>query len=97
MNVGFAAEGSYIIVNYTADPKVAQSFWPGVVSILDEASGTIYNEVPVAPVIGPLIARPHEQGQVGYFMLVNAPVPLQTGASVTVVLGDFKKEHVIVQ
>ncbi len=97
MNVGFAAEGEYVIVNYRADLNVAQSFWPGVVSIVDEASGTIYNEVPVVPVIGPLIARPREQGQAGYVMLVNAPVPLQPGALVTVVLGNFKQEHVVVQ
>jgi hypothetical protein len=30
-------------------------------------------------------------------MLVNAPSRIQAGAIVTVVLGDFKQEHVTVQ
>ena len=97
LSVGFAAEGELIIVNYKADPWVAQKFWPGVLSVVDEATGTVYNEVPVMPVIGPLIARPKEAGQLGYVMLVNTPPGLRAGSLVTVVLGDFKQEHVTVQ
>jgi hypothetical protein len=96
LGVGFAAEGNFIIVNYRADPRVAQSFWPGVLSVIDEATGAIYNEVPNMPVIGPLIGRPKEAGQLGYVMLVNTPPGLRAGALVTVVLGDFKQEHVTV-
>jgi len=97
LSVGFAAEGNLIIVNYGADPKVAEKFWPGVLSVVDEATGTVYNEVPVMPVIGPLIARPRQEGQLGYVMLVNAPPGLRSGSIVTVILGDFRQEHVTVQ
>ena len=47
--------------------------------------------------IGPLIARPKEDGQLGYVMFMNAPQPLQPGSRVTVVLGNFKQEHVVVK
>jgi len=97
LSVGFAADGELIIVNYRADPRVAQKFWPGVLSVVDEATGAVYNEVPVMPVIGPLIARPKMTGQLGYVMLVNTPPGLRAGSLVTVVLGDFKQEHVTVQ
>jgi hypothetical protein len=97
LHVTFGAEGAYIAVYFTAMPEIAATFWPGMLSVTDEASGTRYTEVPVVPVIGPLIARPRESGQPGYFMLVNAPVPLQSGALVTVIMGDFKKEHVVVE
>jgi hypothetical protein len=49
------------------------------------------------PLLGPLIGRPAHAGQIGYVMFVNTPPGLQSGARVTVVLGDFKQEHVIVQ
>jgi hypothetical protein len=95
--VTYGAEGAYIVVYFTATPEAAQTFWPGVLWVVDEASGAVYNEVPVMPIIGPLIARPREKGQPGYVMLVNAPVPLQPGALVTVVLGEYKFEHVPIQ
>jgi len=97
LGVSFGADGAYIYVQFKADPKVAEKFWPGVLSVVDEATGAVYNEVPVMPVIGPLIARPKQEGQLGYVMLVNAPPGLRSGSIVTVVLGDFRQEHVTVQ
>jgi len=97
LSVGLAAEGELIIVNYRADPWAAQKFWPGAVSVIDETTGAVYNEVPVMPVIGPLIGRPKEAGQPGYVMLVNTLPGLRSGNLVTVVLADFKQEHVTVQ
>jgi hypothetical protein len=97
LGVGFAAEGAFVIVNYRAPPQAAQTFWPGVLSVTDEASGTVFNEVPLMPLIGPLIARPVEAGQVGYVMLVHAPPILRDGSRVTVVLGDYTFEHVPVE
>jgi hypothetical protein len=95
--VGFGAEGAFVVVNYAAPPAAAQTFWPGVLSVTDEASGTVFNEVPVMPVIGPLIARPLQQGQPGYVMLVHAPAILRPGSLVTVDLADYHFEHVPVQ
>jgi len=97
LGVGFGADGAFIVVNYRASPQVAQKFWPGVLSVTDEATGTVFNEVPVMPVIGPLIARPVEEGQPGYVMFVHAPPVLHSGSRVTVVLDTFRQEHVSVQ
>jgi hypothetical protein len=97
VRVGFAAEGGLIIVQFRAPPEVAKKWWQGQMSVVDEATGEIYNEVPVLPVVGPLIGRPSQAGQIGHVMFVNAPSSLQPGALVTVVLGDFKQEHVVVE
>jgi hypothetical protein len=97
LRVTYGADGAYIVVNFTSTAEAAQTFWPGVLSVTDEASGAIYNEVPVMPLIGPLIARPREKGQPGYVMLVNAPIPIQPGTLVTVILGEYRFEHLPVQ
>jgi hypothetical protein len=97
IRVSFAAEGGFIIVDYKADPDTAESFWPGVVSVTDEGTGTVYNEVPVMPKIGPMISRPVLDGQVGYVLFVNAPPYLQKGTLVTVKLANYIFEHIIVE
>lgn len=97
LGVSLAAESGYIMVQFRAPPRVAQEWWQGRVSVVDEATGTVYNEIPVIPKVGPLIGRPVEEGQLGYVMLVNAPVPLGPGGLVTVVLGAYTFEHLPVQ
>jgi hypothetical protein len=97
LGVSFGAEGAFVVVNYQAPPQVAQAFWPGVPSVVDEASGTASEEVPVMPVIGPLIARPLQQGQPGYVILVHMPPMLRQGSLVTVDLAGYRFEHVPVQ
>ena len=97
LSVGLAEEGGLIMVRFKAPPEVAQQWWQGRVSIVDEATGTTYNEIPDVPNIGPLIGRPRVAGQLGYVMLVNPPPGLRPGAMVTVVLGNYKQEHVTVQ
>ncbi len=97
VGVGFGADGDFIVVNYMADPATArQKIQQMYVSVTDEATGVVYREVPVMPLLGPLIAHPIQDGQAGYVMLVNMGRTLQPGALVTVVLGDFKQEHVTV-
>jgi hypothetical protein len=94
--VDFAADGRYIHVAFRAPPRVARQWRQGNVYVIDEATGTVFNEIPVAPIIGPLIAQPIHDGQIGYVILVNMPPGIHPGSSVTVVLGDFKQEHVTV-
>ncbi len=96
MDVGFGVDGRLIMVRFKAPPKIADQWWQGRVSVVDEATGTVYNEIPVTPLIGPLIGRPKIAGQIGYVMLVNTNGSLHSGSIVTVVLGDFKQEHVTV-
>jgi hypothetical protein len=95
--VRFAADGGMIMVQFRAPPEEAAKWWPGNVYVQDEAAGTVYNEIPVMPKIGPLIGRPRIQGQLGYVMLTNAAPRLQTGASVKVALGNYTFEHIVVQ
>jgi len=97
LGVGLAAEGAMIIVRFLAPPDEAAKWWPGNVSVVDEASGTVYNEIPTMPNIGLLIGRPKVEGQQGYVMLVNPPPGLRASTLVTVVLGTYRFEHVPVQ
>jgi copper(I)-binding protein len=92
-----AAEGAYIMVEFRAPVRLVESWYQGRVSVTDESSGAVYAEIPTVGTIGLLIGRPRVDGQLGYVMLVNAPAPLASGAQVTVVLGDFKQEHLIIQ
>ena len=97
LGVSLAAEGNYIYVPFRAPPSTARKWRQGNVSVTDEATSIIYDGIPVQPLIGPLIAHPIHAGQIGYVMFVNTDSGIHTGSIVTVVLGDFKQEHVIVQ
>ncbi len=97
IRVSFAGEGAYIYVEFLASPKIARTWNQGNISVTEESTGTVYNEIPVAPIIGPLFGRPNHEGQTGYVMLTNAPTPLLSGAQVTVWLGDYHKEHMKVE
>jgi hypothetical protein len=95
IGVVYAADGALLVVRFKAPPAEARrTMQQGRVSVTDEASGTRYDEIPNMPVIGPLIAHPARAGQVGYVMLVNTPPGISPGSLVTVVLGNFKQEHV---
>ena len=95
-SVTLAADGGFIMVNYKAPPVVANQWYQGNVSVTDEVSGVVYDQIPVMPIIGPLIAQPVELGQAGYVMFINLSPGLPIGASVTVKLGDYIFEHVTV-
>lgn len=97
LRVGFAGEGGMILIQFIAPPDEAEKWWQGSVSVLDEDTGELYNEIPVMPKIGPMIGRPKRYGQIGYVMLVNAPPYLQPGAKVTVTLGAHIFEHIKTQ
>ena len=94
VSVGFAADGAYVIVQFLAPPRAAREWSQGNVQVVDETTGSVYAQIPVMPTLGPLIAHPARAGQIGYVMLENGPVALRAGAVVTVVLGDFRWEHV---
>lgn len=97
VDVTTAADGVYIMVEFKAPARLSETWRQGNVYVIDEATGNIYNEIPSVGTIGLLIGRPKEDGKLGYVMLVNAPFPLKAGSLVTVVLGDFKQEHVMIQ
>jgi hypothetical protein len=97
MDVTTAADGGLIMVQYRAPARLAETWRQGNVFVIDEANGNRYGEIPVAGPIGPLISHPKEDGKQAYFMVVNAPVPLIKGTLVSVVMGEFKQEHIVIQ
>jgi hypothetical protein len=97
INVTLAAEGGFVMINFITPPRLSSELYQGRISVTDEASGEVYDEIPVMPVIGPLIGRPVQEGQRGYAMLINRPPQLQVGALVTVVIADARFEHITVE
>ncbi len=97
LGVSLGTESGLILVQFKAPPALTRHWQQGDVYVTDEATDAVYNEIPVMPVIGPLFARPNQAGQIGYVMFVNAPVPLQSGSYVTVTLGEYIFEHVLVK
>jgi len=97
INVTFAADSGFIMINFIAPPRLSSELYQGRISVTDEATGEVYDEIPVIPVIGPLIARPVQEGQRSYVMLVNRPPWLLPGALVTVIIADARFEHIPVE
>ncbi len=97
LGVSLGTETGLILVQFKASPAQARRWQQGDVCVINEATGDVYDEIPVAPVIGPLFGRPNQANQIGYVMFVNLPVPLQSGTQVTVKLGDYIFEHVLVK
>jgi hypothetical protein len=97
LSVGLAADGDLIVVSLVVPPDEAETWGAGEVSVVDEASGAVYGQVPLMPGVGPLIGRPRLEGQMGYIVLANSPPGLQPGALVTVVLGNRRFEHIRAQ
>jgi hypothetical protein len=94
LDVGYAGEGGFIIVRFHATRKAADDLWPGRLSVTDEATGAIYAEVPLMPVVGLLVGRPRSFDQIGYVMFTNSPPGLPPGSLVTIKLGKLTQEHV---
>ena len=97
VDVTTAADGGLIMVQYRSPARLAESWRQGNVSVTDESTGNVYAEIPSLGSIGPLFARPKVDGRLAYFMLINAPIPLKTGALVKVIMGEYQWEHIPVQ
>jgi hypothetical protein len=96
-SVSMAQAGGWIDVNFKGPALLVQSWSQGKVFVIDEATGKAYNQIPVAPVIGPLFGKPRGDNQPAYVMLVNSDNAVKAGSVLTVVLGDYKREHVVVR
>lgn len=94
--VSISGEEAYIVVQFKASPKTVQGWTQGTVYVVDEKTSAIYKDVPVAPIIGPLLGRPVEEGQLGYVMLFNQQDGIKPGSVVSVILGKYKRVHVTV-
>lgn len=95
-SIGFAADDTYIMVQFTA-PQSQSGLWQqDYIYVVDEKTRAVFKDIPVMPVVGPLMGRPSQEGQVGYVMLINYRNGIKSGSVVTVVLGKYKREHVTV-
>jgi hypothetical protein len=92
-SVGFAADGAYLMVIFSAPLDQSDKWQQGFVYVIDEETERVYWEVPVAPVVGPLIGRPAKEDQKGYIMLLNPGYAVKSSSTVTVILGEYKREH----
>ena len=54
----------------------------------------MYKEIPVMPIVGPLMGRPKIEGQVAYMMLINYGNGITKESKVSVVMGKYKREHI---
>jgi hypothetical protein len=97
VEISSAADGILVKVSFEAPVKLAQNWHQGSIYIIDEGSGKIYNNIPIAPIIGPLFSKPLRDGQQGYAMLSDPYSEIKSGSVVTAVLGNYKRLRVTVK
>jgi hypothetical protein len=97
LGVRFAAEGVYVMVEYKSPRELAENWREGSIYFIDEKTGTAYWDIPEVPVLGLLLGKPQEDGQKGYAMFKNISAGIKLDSIVTVVLGNYKREHIIVK
>ncbi len=85
-----------MIVRFNGPPRLMQTWGQGSIYVVDETTGIGYKQVAVAPVLGPLFAKPGANGGVGYVLLNNPDRGIKSGSTVTAVLGNYKRIHVVV-
>jgi hypothetical protein len=93
VDVTLNAGGTFIIIQFKAPPRVAETWGYEDVYLVDEALNGVYRNIPRNGSADLYFARPKENGQVGYVMLVNSPYPLKVGDLVTVFLDGYQQQH----
>jgi len=93
-SVTVGANNEMIGVNYTAPPQLAQRWIQGDVFVVNEANNRVYRDTVLMPVVGWLFQRPAAFGQIASVMLINNG--LKNGDQVTVVLGKYRRQHIII-
>ena len=92
-----AEDGAMIVVNFKGPAKLIQKWYQGSIYLVDETTEVAYDQIPVAPKLGPLFNKPRLDGQAGFALLSNPDQGIKPGSVVTVVLGNYKREHVTVK
>jgi hypothetical protein len=97
LGVNLGNDTGMITVGFKAPFKLADTWQQGSIFVVDETTGIIYDNIPVMPIVGPLFGKPAEEGQPGYVMFYNYYAGVKAGALVTVIMGRFRREHVVVK
>lgn len=95
--IGFAADNAYIMVEFIAPQSQSQLWQKDYIYVVDEETSGVYKDIPVMPIVGPLIGRPVDENRPGYVMLINYYQGIKSGSVVTVVIGNYKREHITVK
>jgi hypothetical protein len=97
LSVRFAAESGYVMVEFKSPRGLAENWQEGSIFLVDEKTGITYWDIPQVPVLGLLLGKPLEEGQKGYAMFKNIAEGIKPGSVVTVVLGNYKREHISIK
>jgi hypothetical protein len=89
--ISICGEGDLINARFKIDEKMKR---PGPIYIQDEATGKICN-VAVTPKIGPLMSSRKKLGNYAFCIFNNIDNVIKVGSPITLVLGEFRKEHII--
>jgi hypothetical protein len=95
--VSLATDMGFITVDFMAPVKVADAWQEGSIYVIDEKTGIAYKDIPRAPLMGPLFGKPKTEGQLGYVMLINQKAGLAKGSAVSVIIGNYKRVHAVIQ
>jgi len=96
-SAGLAGEGSLVVVRYRTSRPLPGDGRRILPCLLDEATGTRL-QVQRVPYFGGLASRsvgPTTSSE-GYFVVDNSAAVLAAGSLVTVIIGELKKENVVV-
>ena len=97
LGAGLAEQGGMVIVRFNGPVKLMQNWGSGSIYVVDETTGIGYKQVAVAPLLGPLFAKPGAGGGPGYVLLMNPDKGIKSGSTVTAVLGKYKRVHIKVE
>lgn len=92
VSIRLTGAGDLIDVRYRVTPDMMT---PGPIFIKDESTGKIATILSV-PRIGKLMTRTSTVKNFGYGIFLNPGDCIKSGSSVTLVVGGFKREHIIV-
>ncbi|MDQ1280350.1 MAG: hypothetical protein QG670_1613 [Thermoproteota archaeon] len=92
VSIRLTGAGDIIDVRYNVTQEMMT---PGPVYIQDEKTGKIATLLSV-PRVGQLITRKAKVRNLGYGLFLNPDDSITVGSFVTLVVGGFKKEHIVV-
>jgi hypothetical protein len=96
VSIQVASQSGFLVLQYKADPTFVGKLSPTQFYLRDEATGTEYRDIPTLPSMGLMFGRPQRAGQIATVLFSNVG-NLQPGATMTVVIGSIKHEHVVLR
>ncbi len=89
--ISICGVGDLVNARFKIDEKMKR---PGPIYLQDESTGKMC-KVAVTPKIGPLMSSRKKLGNYAFCIFNNTDDAIKVGSPVTLVLGEFRKEHII--